>query len=73
MKLNGDGSFDVDVTRYQKLQGYISKEMVNENGRGGTYTYYFYGYETMDDLVKEYVTKKADTYTSETDIEQAAE
>lgn len=73
LKLNGDGSFEVDVTRYQKLQGWISKEMVNENGWGGTYTYHFYGYETMDDLVKEYVTKKADTYTSETDIEQAAE
>ena len=73
LKLNGDGSFDVDVTHYQKLQRSISKEMVNENGWNGKKTYYFYGYETMDDLVKENVTKKADTYTSETDIEQAAE
>ena len=67
LKVNGDGSFEANITYHQKVQDQLHKEMVRD-GYNGTYLYTFSGYETMDDLINKNITSKAASYTIETDI-----
>ncbi|MCR5773029.1 MAG: zinc ribbon domain-containing protein [Butyrivibrio sp.] len=71
LKINSDGSFYVDLNGYRELYQYITQEMKNDDAWGGTSSYYFYGYKTLDELIMDNVNQKASSYTYETNIEES--
>ena len=65
MKVDGDGNLDVDITNYSTPGDNFN---VNQDG----WYWYIRGYETLDELYKNVVAARMDSYNHEDNIDESA-
>lgn len=70
--VGADGSVNVDVTDYSTPNNRFIVDSGVDNGWWSTKYWYYYGYETLDDLYKDVVTANIDAYNHEDNVDESA-
>ena len=69
--LGPDGKIDIDVTRYNTPNSQFTVDTGISAGWWSTKSWYYYGYEKLDELYKEVVTSKLDNYNHEDNVDES--
>ncbi len=70
--VSADGSVKVDVTDYDTPNNRFEIDSGVDSGWWSTKSWYYYGYQTLDELYKDVVTAYLDTYDHEDNVNEAA-
>ncbi len=71
LMVDGDGKVEVDVTSYNTPSDRFTVDSNVSSGWFGTKTWYYYGYENLDELYKKVVTSNLDGYNHEDNVDEA--
>lgn len=67
-----DGKITVDLTYYNTPgKNFTIDSGVSNNGWWSTKTWYYYGYETLDELYKDVITSNMDVYNHEDNVDES--
>ena len=67
--IDEDGNTDIDITSYRTTYNSFTVDSGISSGWFGTYSWYYKGYATLNDLYKDVVTSNADSYNHEDNVE----
>jgi hypothetical protein len=71
LMVNSDGSVAVDVSSYNTPNDRFTIDSGVSTGWFGTQTWYYYGYQTLDELYKTVVTSNIDSYNHEDNVSES--